>query len=143
MSRSNSLARYTMRYLAASMDAANATQNMSVGIPPGMAPPSYAALIGITVLFSVIDLIGLIGNFLVIYVILGDRKMRQSVTNLFIINLAVADLMIMIFGIPDIIVFAIDRGWPLGTEMCKIQRFIITHCLYVSVMTLVSLCVER
>jgi hypothetical protein len=111
--------------------------------PPGMLPPSRGAVYGLTFFFSLVILVGIIGNVLVIYAILGDRKMRSSVTNLFIINLAIADFLIMLFGITDVVLFAIDLGWLLGQPLCKFQRFIMTCSLYVSVMTLVSLCVER
>ncbi|XP_064651669.1 neuropeptide receptor 15-like [Lineus longissimus] len=113
------------------------------GQPPGMFPPSRGAVYGITFFFSLILVVGIIGNLLVIYAILSDRKMRSSVTNLFIINLAIADFLIMIFGVTDVVLFAIDRGWLLGEPLCKFQRFIMTCGLYVSVMTLLSLCVER
>ena len=63
-------------------------------------PVSRDTTIGLSILYSSITAVGLVGNFLVIYVILTDRKMRRSVTNLFIMNLAVADFLIMLFGIP-------------------------------------------
>ncbi|XP_041363374.1 neuropeptide receptor 15-like [Gigantopelta aegis] len=69
--------------------------------------------------------------------------MRASVTNLLITNLAVADLLIMVFGIPEIIQFMINRGWILDHLSCKVNRFVLVVALYASVMTLVSICVER
>lgn len=109
-----------------------------------MGPPaSKEATIGLSILYSSITTVGIVGNFLVIYVILKDRKMRRSVTNLFIMNLAVADLLIMLFGIPDIVQFAIGRGWLLGEAMCKFQRYVMVFSVYVSIMSLVAVCVER
>ena len=48
--------------------------------------------------FMIIEVIGIVGNSLVIIVVLMDKKMRKSPTNLFITNLAVADLLILIIG---------------------------------------------
>jgi hypothetical protein len=109
--------------------------------PLRAAPPE--AVIVLSILFCVIGLIGLLGNFLIIYVILADRKMRRSATNIFIINLAVADFLIMALGIPEITQFMLNRGWILGTGLCKGFRYTLVLSLYVSVLTLVGVCVER
>ncbi|KAL4227890.1 hypothetical protein ACF0H5_013330 [Mactra antiquata] len=69
--------------------------------------------------------------------------MRRSVTNIFIMNLAVADFVIMLLGIPEIVQFVINRGWLLGPELCKIIRFLLVVSLYGSILTLVSVCIER
>ena len=110
---------------------------------PGLPAASEGSLISLSLLFCTIGSIGLVGNLLVIYIILSDKKMRRSVTNLFIMNLALADLMIMLFGVPEIVMFMLNRGWLLGVAMCKFQRYVLTVSLYVSIMTLVAVCVER
>jgi thyrotropin-releasing hormone receptor len=114
------------------------------GIPSSPDPPvSLGTIISLSILFFIIGAMGIVGNSLVIMVILIDRKMRQSVTNVFIMNLAIADLLIMIFFVPDIIQFILNRGWLIGVGMCKINRYIQVTCLYVSVLSLVSVCIER
>ena len=112
----------------------NSSGNDSVTIPQ---------IVGLSLLFCIIGIIGIVGNTLVIFIILWDRKMRRSVTNLFIMNLAVSDLLIMLIGIPEIVMFMINRGWLLGTIMCKTQRYVLVFSLYSSVITQVSVCVER
>nr|XP_022303258.1 neuropeptide receptor 15-like isoform X2 [Crassostrea virginica]XP_022303259.1 neuropeptide receptor 15-like isoform X2 [Crassostrea virginica]XP_022303260.1 neuropeptide receptor 15-like isoform X2 [Crassostrea virginica]XP_022303261.1 neuropeptide receptor 15-like isoform X2 [Crassostrea virginica] len=106
-------------------------------------PVSLGTIIILTILFFFIGVLGIVGNSLVITVILIDRKMRQSVTNVFIMNLAIADLLIMISFIPDIIQFILNKGWLIGVGMCKFNRYILVTCLYVSVLSLVSVCIER
>ena len=64
-------------------------------------------------------------------------------TNMLIVNLSMADLLILVFGIPEIVMFMINRGWLLGEELCRIQRSVLVVSLYASVMTLLALCVER
>ncbi len=117
------------------------------GPPPGnkgttgeVALPSVVSL---SILFCIIGIIGIIGNSLVIFIILTDRKMRRSVTNLFIMNLAISDLLIMLFGIPEIVMFMLNHGWLLGPAMCKVQRYVLVFSLYSSVITQVSVCIER
>ncbi|XP_074650446.1 neuropeptide receptor 15-like [Tubulanus polymorphus] len=106
-------------------------------------PLAMAEMIGIAVAFIVVGVIGIVGNLLVIYAILSDKKMRSSATNLFIMNLAIADLMLMIFTVPEIVMFLINDGWMMGLVMCKLERFVLVLAAYSSVLTLVSVCVER
>jgi thyrotropin-releasing hormone receptor len=94
-------------------------------------------------LFCVISLIGIVGNVLVIYVIFSDPKMRTSKTNMLITNLAIADFLILILGIPEIVQFMMNRGWLLGPVLCKTHRTVLVASLYASVLTLVALSIER
>ncbi len=121
--------------------------------PPGGGPRTnltgpgntvtIAQIASLSVVFCVIGVVGIVGNTLVILIIVTDRKMRRSVTNLFIMNLAVSDLLIMLFGIPEIALFMLNRGWLLGAVMCKVQRYVLVLSLYSSVITQVSVCIER
>uniref|UniRef100_A0A915DQL5 G-protein coupled receptors family 1 profile domain-containing protein n=1 Tax=Ditylenchus dipsaci TaxID=166011 RepID=A0A915DQL5_9BILA len=47
-------------------------------------------------LFVLLTTIGLIGNTIVIIAIAGDKKMRKSVMNMLLLNLAVADALNLI-----------------------------------------------
>ena len=51
------------------------------------------------VAYTAVFIVGIVGNSCVVLVILRTRSMR-TVTNLFILNLAVADLLVIIFCIP-------------------------------------------
>ncbi|KAK6189011.1 hypothetical protein SNE40_005065 [Patella caerulea] len=106
-----------------------------------MVSTSYIAIF--STLFCVVGFVGIIGNLMVIYIILADRKMRKSVTNMLILNLAIADSIIMLFGVPEIVLFMLNRGWLMGLVMCKLQRTLLVCGLYSSVLTLVAVCVER
>ncbi|XP_045216352.2 neuropeptide receptor 15-like [Mercenaria mercenaria] len=96
-----------------------------------------------SLIFIVIGVIGIGGNLLVIISVMCNKKMRTSMTNLLITNLAVADLMIMVFGIPEIIEFMKKNGWTLNLLTCKINRYILVSALYGSILTLLALSVER
>lgn len=55
----------------------------------------------LTAAYSLVFLVGLVGNLLVtLAVIKGDNEMRQSITNIFLVNLAVADLLVIITCLP-------------------------------------------
>ena len=96
-----------------------------------------------SLLFMCVGVIGIGGNVLVISSVMCNKKMRTSMTNLLITNLAVADLLIMVFGIPEIIVVIRDSGYLYNLTTCKANRYILVTALYGSSLTLVALSVER
>ncbi|GAB1606051.1 neuropeptide receptor 15-like [Argonauta hians] len=104
---------------------------------------TLGGIIVTSLMFFTIGVTGLFGNILVIYAVISDRKMRSSVTNLLITNLALADLSTLISGVPDIVLFILNRGWLLGEIPCKLHRFAMVTSLYVSVLSLSAVCVER
>ncbi|CAF0817048.1 unnamed protein product [Adineta ricciae] len=113
-------------------------------------PKEYSSNLRIilTVIFVIIAGIGLFGNSLVFLSIATNRlKFRHSPTNLLLVNMSCADLLILVFNIFDIAQFALDDNWPtawhLGLFMCKIVRFIQVLGCYVSVQTLLIISIER
>ncbi len=60
---------------------------------------SLGATFTITIICIAILVIGVVGNCTVIFILLRDSQMR-SVTNMFILNLAVADLLVVMFYVP-------------------------------------------
>lgn len=109
-----------------------------------MDPPSSPLVIHLmSLLFLVVGVVGIVGNSLVGAAILLDSRMRRSPTNALILNLAAADLIIMISCVPDIVQFIGNRGWNLGLPLCQVLRFTEVFALYASVLTLLMLCIER
>ena len=100
-------------------------------------------VIYLSILFFVIGLVGIFGNLLVIFAVICNKKMRSSMTNLLITNLAFADLLIMVLGVPEIFQFIMNKGWTFDGVFCRANRYVLVSALYGSVLTLISLCVER
>jgi len=69
------------------------------------------------ILYALVCIIGLFGNTLVIYVVMRFSKM-QTVTNIYILNLAIADECFLI-GIPFLLYTMQVGNWPFGNYMCK------------------------
>ncbi|KAF5291674.1 hypothetical protein FQA39_LY14311 [Lamprigera yunnana] len=97
-----------------SMSSSNATSTMQSHTS---LHPSSIALISQEILFAIVCLVGLLGNSLVIYVVIRFSKM-QTVTNMYIVNLAIADECFLI-GIPFLLVTMIKSSWIFGEVMCK------------------------
>lgn len=74
-----------------------------------------------TVVCTIILIVGLIGNCLVPVVIWNNRDLRNS-TNLFLINLSVADILVLCFSMPTVLVEVQHHDplneWVLGEFMC-------------------------
>uniref|UniRef100_A0A8C9RX40 Neuropeptide FF receptor 1 n=1 Tax=Scleropages formosus TaxID=113540 RepID=A0A8C9RX40_SCLFO len=89
-----------------------------------------------------IFLLCMLGNMLVCLIVLRDRRMR-TVTNLFILNLAVSDLLVGIFCIPTTLVDNLITGWPFSNTVCKMSGLVQGMSVSASVFTLVAIAVDR
>ncbi|KAL4630823.1 putative G-protein coupled receptor 83 [Arapaima gigas] len=94
------------------------------------------------VAYSVIMVISLFGNVLVCHVVLKNKRAR-SVTSLFIVNLAVADVMITLLNTPFTLVRFVNSTWVFGELMCHISRFAQYCSVHVSALTLTAIAVDR
>ncbi|GAB6020789.1 hypothetical protein CHUAL_003449 [Chamberlinius hualienensis] len=71
-----------------------------------------------SIIYSIICFTGILGNGLVIYVVLRYSKM-QTVTNMYIFNLALTDA-IFLSGLPFLIATIALEKWIFGRIMCKL-----------------------
>lgn len=74
-------------------------------------------------LYSVIFLLAVVGNFLVILTLVHNKRMR-TVTNLFLLNLAISDLLLGIFCMPFTLVGMLLRDFIFGEWMCKLLPYL-------------------
>ncbi|XP_045898746.1 somatostatin receptor type 5-like isoform X1 [Micropterus dolomieu] len=88
------------------------------------------------VVYTIVFIMGLLGNTLVIYVVVRYAKMK-TVTNMYILNLALADEL-YILGIPFLGTNSVLSYWPYGDFFCKVcmtadamSQFASTFCLTV------------
>ncbi|KAF2366922.1 G protein-coupled receptor rhodopsin-like [Trinorchestia longiramus] len=116
--------------------------NCSSGVFSGDGKPISAIASVISQIFMlIVFIVGLCGNTLVIYVVTRFSKM-QTVTNLYILNLAIADELFVI-GIPFLIITTYLGYWTFGSIMCKV--YFITTALnqFTSSMFLAVMCADR
>ncbi|XP_035035518.1 somatostatin receptor type 5 isoform X2 [Hippoglossus stenolepis] len=88
------------------------------------------------VIYTIVFIVGFLGNTLVIYVVVRYAKMK-TVTNMYILNLALADEL-YILGIPFLGTNSVLSYWPYGDFFCKVcmtadamSQFSSTFCLTV------------
>lgn len=74
-------------------------------------------------LYGIIFLLAIIGNSLVILTLVQNKRMR-TITNVFLLNLAVSDLFLGVFCMPFTLVGTILRNFIFGEVMCKLLPFL-------------------
>ncbi|XP_052778040.1 orexin/Hypocretin receptor type 1-like [Mya arenaria] len=93
-------------------------------------------------LFLVVFVVGITGNFLVCYSVWRSRSLK-TVTNTFLVNLAVADFLVISICLPVTVVSDVIQSWFLGIIMCKLSVYLQRVSVFVSVLTLTFISVER
>ncbi|XP_026157013.1 galanin receptor type 1b [Mastacembelus armatus] len=110
----------------------------------------------VPVVFGLIFVVGVVGNFLVIVVIGkasysggegggggGGLKRSGSPTNVFILNLSVADLSFLLFCVPfQATIYSLPE-WVFGAFLCKFGHYFSTVSMLVSIFTLIAMSVDR
>ncbi|XP_058831451.1 orexin receptor type 2-like isoform X2 [Topomyia yanbarensis] len=91
---------------------------------------------------TVVFIIGLVGNALVCIAVYTNHTMR-TVTNIFIVNLAVADFFVILCCLPPTVVWDVTETWFLGQAMCKVIIYFQTVSVTVSVLTLTFISIDR
>lgn len=93
--------------------------------------------------YVLVVVVGVFGNYLLLYVICRTRKMH-NVTNLFIGNLAFSDMLMCVTCVPFTLAYAFNpHGWIFGRSMCYLVFLVQPVTVYVSVFTLTAIAVDR
>ena len=67
----------------------------------------------------------------------------MTFTNIFLSNLALMDLLRVVFCMPSAVILDVTENWYLGTSMCKIIAFIEVFTIFVSELTLSYIAYDR
>lgn len=92
--------------------------------------------------YSTIIVLGVLGNSLVIYVIYRFKTLR-TVTNFFIANLAVADLLVNTLCLPFTLVYTLQGEWKFGSTLCFLLPYAQGLAVHVSTVTLNVIALDR
>jgi len=93
------------------------------------------------VIYIISIVLGLIGNGTVIWVTIFKRK--KTVNSVWLLNLAIADFVFVLF-LPFYIDYILrDFHWDFGVAMCKINSFVSVMNMYASVLFLTVLSIDR
>ena len=93
-------------------------------------------------IMTLLSTAGIVGNSLVIYIIMTRQGMR-TVSNLLLVNLALADLLFVITWLAYSVLFISNVSYSVTYDSAYITRYISRLSLYVSVYTLSLIAVVR
>lgn len=93
-------------------------------------------------LYLSIFILGIVGNVLVCFVVFRNKAM-QTVTNLFITNLALSDILLCGLAVPFTPLYTFLQGWIFGQAMCHIVPYAQGVSVYISTLTLTSIAIDR
>ena len=95
------------------------------------------------VAFVTMVLVAAGGNAIVIWIVLAHKRMR-TVTNYFLINLAVADFLMSVLNtLFNFLYMLHGNDWLFGRTYCKIAQFIATSTISASVFTFMAIAIDR
>ncbi|XP_065293876.1 RYamide receptor-like [Dermacentor albipictus] len=121
--------------LLSSLQAGNVSSGKLYQVPVGF-------IVLLSIFYGLISLVAVAGNFMVMWIVATSRRM-QTVTNFFIANLAVADIIIGLFSIPFQFQAALLQRWVLPEFMCAFCPFVQVLSVNVSIFTLTAIALDR
>ena len=100
------------------------------------------AMVFETTVLSFICLAALIGNVSLFLIVYKDRHL-QTITNLFILNLAAVDILVSLLSMPVTVVTIISERWVFGHTACVALGFFTLLAFIASVMSLGMIALNR
>uniref|UniRef100_A0A7N4NHG7 Melatonin receptor 1B n=1 Tax=Sarcophilus harrisii TaxID=9305 RepID=A0A7N4NHG7_SARHA len=97
------------------------------------------ALSSVLIIITIVDLVG---NSLVILSVLRNRKL-QNTGNMFLVNLALADLVVALYPYPLILMAIFHNGWALSETHCKASGFVMGLSVLGSVFNITPIAINR
>ncbi|CAM4489642.1 unnamed protein product [Leuciscus chuanchicus] len=94
------------------------------------------------ILYSLVFLLSVLGNLLIIVVLIVNKRMR-TVTNSFLLSLAISDLMMAIFCMPFSLIPSLLEDFIFGATMCKTVAYFMGMSVSISTFSLVAIATER
>ena len=100
------------------------------------------AFLPTSITYGLAFIIGVTGNFLVVFALLGDKKSRNA-TSAFLVSLAMGDLLFLLICIPYETATKLTNMWMGGVALCKISGFVDMLSAAASILNLTAVSVER
>ncbi|XP_075999102.1 somatostatin receptor type 5 [Genypterus blacodes] len=115
----------------------NCTNSSMLDVSSG---PSVEGVL-IPLIYIIVCVIGLGGNTLVIHIVLHYSKI-ESVTNIYILNLAIADELFML-SLPFLAVQNSLQSWPFGPSLCRLVMTVDSINQFTSIFCLTVMSIDR
>ncbi|KAI1883534.1 hypothetical protein AGOR_G00232570 [Albula goreensis] len=103
-------------------------------------PPWVATTLGSFLIFTIV--VDILGNLLVIFSVYRNKKLRNA-GNIFVVSLAVADLVVAIYPYPLVLTSIFHNGWSLGYVHCQISGFLMGLSVIGSIFNITGIAINR
>ncbi|OCT93497.1 cholecystokinin receptor [Xenopus laevis] len=94
------------------------------------------------VMYSVIFLLSVFGNTLIIIVLVMNKRLR-TITNSFLLSLALSDLMVAVLCMPFTLIPNLMENFIFGEVICRTAAYFMGLSVSVSTFNLVAISIER
>lgn len=106
-----------------------------------------ATAVSLSISYGIVLIVAVVGNSLVINYARTNNRMKSNVFNLFLISMAAADIIDVLFVVPlHWIFFYYNNLWiggGFGKISCKLIYFLVEVSIFASVLTLVAITMDR
>ncbi|KAH6938565.1 hypothetical protein HPB50_010578 [Hyalomma asiaticum] len=99
-------------------------------------------VIVMVVLLLAIIVLAVLGNAMVVLTVLRHRGMRTR-TNMFIVNLAIADILVALMDMPVSMATLLRGDWVVGLAFCQFNGFTMALLLMCSIHTLMYMSIHK
>ncbi|XP_049642494.1 neuromedin-K receptor [Suncus etruscus] len=127
------------------MAGANATSAAAGGNASGPAhpfvQPSWRIALW-SLAFGAVVAAAVLGNLVVVWIVLAHKRMR-TVTNGFLVNLALADAATAAFNALANFVYGLHGEWYFGAGYCRFQNFFPITAMFASIYSMTAIAVDR
>ena len=103
--------------------------------------PQYVVIIDCLLLATII-ITGIFGNLLIFITILTDKRLLNQ-SNMLVMNIAFADILVMAFILPVVIGNVITNGSVLGQAACTFASCVVVVTCAVSIVSMASISINR
>lgn len=103
---------------------------------------STTAMIIFAIIYGNIFFLGLIGNVSMMFLTLRHRHL-QTVQNIFILNLAMSDVLMCLLSVPITPITNIFKTWFFGQWICHLLPFVQAVSVFVSTFSLSVIAIDR
>ena len=114
------------------IDAGDASIDALAILQAQLSGRSQATVAVESTVFLVLDLVAFLGNAIVCFLMYRNPQLRTP-TNLYILWLAVADILVAVLVLPFTVAAHINSGWIFGPVVCRLQGYLLTVLLQVRI----------
>ncbi|KAF3825554.1 hypothetical protein GH733_005536 [Mirounga leonina] len=119
----------------------NASQGAPGGGEGARPRPSWGACtLAFILIFTIV--VDILGNLLVILSVYRNKKLRNA-GNIFVVSLAVADLVVAVYPYPLVLTSIFNNGWNLGYLHCQVSGFLMGLSVIGSIFNITGIAINR